>query len=875
MQLPITKQKTNLQAFLLTLLLMSIQLAGSFLIGCGFAESKSEASVLFWVGAPITLLATLALIVLAPILWRQSHATVVFKQNFYARHRFIIALLLSCIFDFGVFQIVSSLVPESAVATSGWGSLCAVFVAVALDSLLFFTGTPKETVSPKHEDERTQIQRRYQEVSPFFLVLYFLLILAPYVFAKVPELDAFFTSGTTKIIFRGITTAIYLGYAIAGSIIFRKPLNLKWTAPFILLILCYGLAWLFNSKEFVHFFLDAPGSVVIATEVSSAQSISLTFFLLCAESAVFLVSASWLPYSIGSRKTIIAFFSALLLLALAASIYSLFAEAEAYAESFSGHGVKTISSFFHHKNEFGAFLFLGCLACSFLSIYLHHWTKYLTRIAFVFLLVISAFVKCFTAFVPILVLGIILLVVDLSYLRKRNKWSFWLSLAVLFVVIVSLVLMTYIEPVRQNVKLFASIYNVVQQTEAEIISRTKIWNLVYRVVVGPSVFIGKTDAIASTELMAITLKNGDFHSSFVSFYAAHGIAGLFVYLVLIIYAYRESLSIYRADKRLSILLVGILSASVLLSMPESYTLFINASSIALPTLLLFYVFLPFIKAEAVGPMSCKEDSNNIDACAPTIKSDIVSDMDKRPICCSVVMLTYNSEVFLRPQLDSILENISSEDEIVISDDGSTDSTLDILNDYAQKDSRIHIYRNLGAHGPNGNWNNAYSKCRGKFVFHSDDDNVWMPNKIERTLTYFQSNPSVAMIMHDARIVDKDLNELHPSFFSWRNSKPGVIHNVIKLSYGGSMMAFRSEMLGRLLPMPEDAPFFFDAWVGFMADKHYKSLFVPDVLSLWRRHEGTASGGTFTDQQDKAPSKKQKRENRLLSRLKILFFVLRH
>ncbi len=246
------------------------------------------------------------------------------------------------------------------------------------------------------------------------------------------------------------------------------------------------------------------------------------------------------------------------------------------------------------------------------------------------------------------------------------------------------------------------------------------------------------------------------------------------------------------------------------------------------------------------------------------------------IRCSIAIVTYNSSRFFREQLDSVLRCTGPDDEIVISDDGSSDDTLDIFATYSKKDSRIHVFQNDGPHGFNGNASNAYSHCSGRFIFHCDDDNIWMPGKIEKVLAAFEANKEALMVMHDAKIVDESLNEIVPSFFGWRNSKPGILHNTIKLGYGGSMIAFRRELLPHILPIPQDMPFFADSWIGFMADKYGKSVFIPEVLSLWRRHEGNLSGSPKTSSgKEEKPKKRAKKESRLLSRLKILWYVLRH
>ncbi len=246
-------------------------------------------------------------------------------------------------------------------------------------------------------------------------------------------------------------------------------------------------------------------------------------------------------------------------------------------------------------------------------------------------------------------------------------------------------------------------------------------------------------------------------------------------------------------------------------------------------------------------------------------------MSENKIRCSVAMLTHNSERFIVEQIDTILMNMGPDDELVISDDYSSDSTHSIVEGYCQKDHRIRFIKSDRPLGVNANFVRAYQHCRGSIIFHSDDDNVWLPDKINTVLPHFD-DPKIYLVMHDAKIVDERLQELHPSFYAWRNSKPGVIHNLIKLSYGGSMIAFRKELLDKALKGPKDLPMFFDAWLGFMADKHYRSLFIPDTLSFWRRHEGTSSGDSFLQEGVK---KKKKKGTRIWPRIKMLWAVITH
>ena len=153
---------------------------------------------------------------------------------------------------------------------------------------------------------------------------------------------------------------------------------------------------------------------------------------------------------------------------------------------------------------------------------------------------------------------------------------------------------------------------------------------------------------------------------------------------------------------------------------------------------------------------------------------------------SVALITYNSEQYLRPQIDTILANLGPADEVVVSDDGSTDSTISILKNYAEKDSRFHLF-SIAHSGCNANYQNAISHCTGDLIFLSDDDNVWLPNKVDRVAKAFADNPKVWFVMHDCEICDQDLKQIKPSFFQDRKAKPGLFRNIMKCSYGGSSL----------------------------------------------------------------------------------------
>ena len=221
---------------------------------------------------------------------------------------------------------------------------------------------------------------------------------------------------------------------------------------------------------------------------------------------------------------------------------------------------------------------------------------------------------------------------------------------------------------------------------------------------------------------------------------------------------------------------------------------------------------------------------------------------------SVALVTYNSEKYLKEQIDTILQNLGPDDEVVVSDDGSIDSTPNILNSYIASDSRFRIHQ-IEHSGCNGNYENAIKHCTGDIIFLSDDDNVWLDSKVDTVKKVFEANPEVGFVMHDCKVCDANLIAIAPSYFKLRNARPGLWRNIMKVSYGGSLIAFRKELLKYILPFPKKMPVFYDEWIGTMASKHSKVVFIPEVLSKWRRHNGSQSTG-YLSSGGKATTKKK-------------------
>ena len=205
---------------------------------------------------------------------------------------------------------------------------------------------------------------------------------------------------------------------------------------------------------------------------------------------------------------------------------------------------------------------------------------------------------------------------------------------------------------------------------------------------------------------------------------------------------------------------------------------------------------------------------------------------------SVCIATYNGEKFIRQQLQSIISQLSSDDEVIVSDDGSTDCTLQIVEEL--RSPIIKIIHNKGDHGYTPNFENALRHAKGDYIFLSDQDDVWADNKVEVTLRSLQR---YSMVIADADIIDAEGNVIAESYFRQRRAHSGLINNLIRFSYLGCMLAFRREVLEKALPFPPDPrQCTHDNWLALVAMTFYSCTVLPDKLLHYRRHGANASKG---------------------------------
>jgi len=210
---------------------------------------------------------------------------------------------------------------------------------------------------------------------------------------------------------------------------------------------------------------------------------------------------------------------------------------------------------------------------------------------------------------------------------------------------------------------------------------------------------------------------------------------------------------------------------------------------------------------------------------------------------SVCITTYNGERYIKEQIESIISQISENDEIIISDDGSNDSTLSILKSFNDRRIKIFIHEKIRQKKTifkfdltTRNMENAIKKATGDFIFMADQDDIWEENRISSVIPFFND---YALVVSDCKVIDENKSVIYKSYFDLINSKTGFFKNLRQNSYLGCCMAFKSDILNYAMPFPNKAvPH--DIWIGLMAEIFDQVYFFKEKNILYRRHSNNLS-----------------------------------
>ncbi|MDR3621635.1 MAG: glycosyltransferase [Paludisphaera borealis] len=228
---------------------------------------------------------------------------------------------------------------------------------------------------------------------------------------------------------------------------------------------------------------------------------------------------------------------------------------------------------------------------------------------------------------------------------------------------------------------------------------------------------------------------------------------------------------------------------------------------------------------------------------------------------SIAMASYNGGRFLQEQLDSIARQSRPPDELVVCDDGSSDDTMDILNQFQGRASfPIEIQRNERQLGYAKNFEKVMGLCRGDLIFPCDQDDVWHETKLHKHETIYNNETDVGMIYNNSRYIDVDSRLMdgtvfersfcrNPQMFETLQSDQAFIVLARNWRVSGCMTSFRARFWDAITPIPGELNH--DDWVAICMSLLSRIRLIAEPLNDYRQHSNQATKAT--EQSDAATS----------------------
>lgn len=215
---------------------------------------------------------------------------------------------------------------------------------------------------------------------------------------------------------------------------------------------------------------------------------------------------------------------------------------------------------------------------------------------------------------------------------------------------------------------------------------------------------------------------------------------------------------------------------------------------------------------------------------------------------SVCIATYNGEKYIKEELESILPQLADDDEVVISDDGSKDQTISIIEGLNDKRIKIFTHQKQPAKFrfdyTTHNFENALMHTKGDVIFFADQDDVWLPNKCK---VMMEALETADIAVSNCSVVDENLNEQKLLFDGNEKRTCRILPNLINPNNTGCCMAFKRNVLNTVLPFPKYGVAQ-DVWVAVFGGIYHKLTYIDTPLILFRRHSNnvSASAGKSKD-----------------------------
>lgn len=230
-------------------------------------------------------------------------------------------------------------------------------------------------------------------------------------------------------------------------------------------------------------------------------------------------------------------------------------------------------------------------------------------------------------------------------------------------------------------------------------------------------------------------------------------------------------------------------------------------------------------------------------------------IDMHTVDVSVALCTYNGGPYIREQLASILAQNVAVSEIIVADDGSTDDTVKLIGEVASSllasgsPTRIRILEGGGGNGVTKNFERAIAACRGEIVALSDQDDIWIPQRLERQLVEFMARPELMLLFGDARLVDEQGKTLDRLLFDTleitdevrKKVHSGQAYDVLirRNIVTGATVVFRRTLVETALPIPPE--WVHDEWLAVVAAAIGVVDLLDEPVTDYRQHGSNAIG----------------------------------
>lgn len=215
----------------------------------------------------------------------------------------------------------------------------------------------------------------------------------------------------------------------------------------------------------------------------------------------------------------------------------------------------------------------------------------------------------------------------------------------------------------------------------------------------------------------------------------------------------------------------------------------------------------------------------------------------------ILLATYNGEKFVKEQIESILNQTYENFNLIISDDASTDNTLNILEEYEKKDTRIKVFKKEKNKGLIDNFEFLLKNVTSDYFMFSDQDDIWKKDKIEKSINKLKEENS-GLVYTDLEIVDEKLNVIYPSYWKYKqiykkikkynNFEALYLNNFVT----GCTILAKSKYIKDILPLPRNSKFVLhDYWTALIISAKDKISYVEEPTIQYRQHKNNRVGSS--------------------------------